>query len=457
MRGHLRLLTVFGCVLLMGDLCSPNHPNGETCIGSSTCNSGVCGVSGTGHCCNSACKTADAICGATACDQTGACVYPTTAIHCDSCLGSVLTTRTCDGMGGCGMGHQAQCPNGLSCQDATSCQSMGTSSGGTTGGTTTGGTSGGTPHIYLTNLDAGIVRMDDVHGTGWTAINANASGSDSLVYPWGIYVDADGGIYVTDTNVATGTHRVVKTDITGTTWITLSGKAGGGDQFTSPEGISVDSAGYIYVTDGDRIVQTSLDGTTWNSLGTSGSGTKQFSYPGGVYVDSSYIYVADRLNNRIVQTTMAGTPWNVLTGNAAGTDNFNGPRASRSIPTAGSGWRMNKATASYRRRCREFPGCGGPLAPPRQRRSPPIRGERSTSPPTAATTSTSISRGSHSAITTPDSTISSPGPPASHSPKSRVCLSASPRPPPTRPDRLKGGRSRDRTCDQRLVRALLYR
>ncbi len=98
---------------------------GSACTGNSQCNSGVCGLDGTGNCCSNACSTTDAICGATACDNTGACTYPANATSCGTnvCSGNMLTASDCDGNGNCAVGTPYACPGNLICASATSCLS----------------------------------------------------------------------------------------------------------------------------------------------------------------------------------------------------------------------------------------------------------------------------------------------------------------------------------------------
>lgn len=188
-------------------------------------------------------------------------------------------------------------------------------------------------HLYVTdvNVAAGIkrvVRMDDLSGQNWMPLSGKSDGTDRFQSPWGIAVDAVGFLYVSD-----GT-RIVKTDISGTTWTTLGGNAAGTDHFTGLEGIAVDGAGNIYVSDWGgsgqvaRIVKTDITGSSWSTLGTTrGNGTKQFACPGMIALDSSNIYVADRCNGQIVRVAdMAGTGWVTLTGKAGGSDNLNNPR-----------------------------------------------------------------------------------------------------------------------------------
>jgi hypothetical protein len=97
--------------------------------------------------------------------------------------------------------------------------------------------------------------------------------------------------------------------------------------FNSPRGIII-SGTYFYVADelNHRIVRmNSSDGkfdawigngsngwkNTWTGPASSGTGPRFFQNPSAIAADSTYLYIADRLNNRISR-------WEITTGNFAG-------------------------------------------------------------------------------------------------------------------------------------------
>jgi len=86
-------------------------------------------------------------------------------------------------------------------------------------------------------------------------------------------------------------------------FVTKWGSQGSGDgQFNWPEGVAVDSSGYVYVADewNNRIQKFTSSGGFVTKWGNYGSGDGQFYKPRGVAVDSSgYVYVADTENHRI--------------------------------------------------------------------------------------------------------------------------------------------------------------
>ena len=90
------------------------------CNANDACTSGLCLG---GFCCATACDTADATCGATACSADGACTYPRKGLRCgagQSCADATLTTNTCSGAGVCRTSVES-CPNAFACASASSC------------------------------------------------------------------------------------------------------------------------------------------------------------------------------------------------------------------------------------------------------------------------------------------------------------------------------------------------
>ena len=163
--------------------------------------------------------------------------------------------------------------------------------------------------IYLGNHRIVKTKID---GTGWITYGSEGSGVGQFNQPKGIYYDATSGyIYIADF----WNYRVVKTKIDGTGWTTYGSSGSGVGQFDKPSDIHYDTAsGYIYIVDfytNHRIVKTKIDGTGWTTYGSSGSGVGQFGAGGRIYYDatSGYIYIADYWNSRIVKTKIDGTGW----------------------------------------------------------------------------------------------------------------------------------------------------
>ena len=132
------------------------------------------------------------------------------------------------------------------------------------------------------------------------------AGSDNGQFngPQGVAVDSAGNVYVTDS----GDNRVEK--FTGTGTFTTTWASPG-----VPFGVAVDSGGNVYVTDyGDaRVEKFTGTGTFITTWGSFGSDNGLFNGPWGIAVDSGgNVYVADDGNNRVQKFTSTGkfiTTW----------------------------------------------------------------------------------------------------------------------------------------------------
>jgi len=106
-------------------------------------------------------------------------------------------------------------------------------------------------------------------------------------------------------------------DLNGTNMISYGTQGSGVGQFYGANGITVDSAGRIYIADtyNGRVVRIDdMNGTNWTSFGTWGSGVDQFMDLSGISIDpSGRIYVVDAGNNRLVRMDdMNGTNWTTV-------------------------------------------------------------------------------------------------------------------------------------------------
>jgi len=168
--------------------------------------------------------------------------------------------------------------------------------------------------------------------------STDGSGSDARFdSPQGVAVDRAGNVYVAD--FYNGTIRKITPKGMVSTLAGMAINSGSTDgfgsdaRFNSPQGVAVDSAGNVFVADtyNDTIRKitpdggvTTLAGLALSSGSTDGTGSAaRFYYPEGVTVDSAgNVYVADTYNDTIRKITPAGVVSTVagLAGNYGSTD-----------------------------------------------------------------------------------------------------------------------------------------
>ena len=167
---------------------------------------------------------------------------------------------------------------------------------------------------------AGIVST--LAGAAYTTGSTDATGSAARFnQPTGVAVDSEGNVFVADNY----NHTIRKVTSSGVV-TTLAGTAGSSGstngtgsaaRFNRPYGITVDTAGNLFVT--DRVnytirkvtsagVVTTFAGSAGSNGSTDGTGSAaRFSYPAGIAVDNAgNIFVADANNDRIRKITSAG-------------------------------------------------------------------------------------------------------------------------------------------------------
>jgi streptogramin lyase len=135
-------------------------------------------------------------------------------------------------------------------------------------------------------------------------------GAGMFLFPHGLTVDTGGNIWVTDGQGANGKgHQVFKFSPDGKVLMTL-GKAGiagdGPDTFNQPSAVAIAPNGDIFVADGhggnsnNRIVKFTKDGKFIKTWGKKGTGPGEFDIPHCLAFDSiGRLFVGDRNNNRI--------------------------------------------------------------------------------------------------------------------------------------------------------------
>ncbi len=135
-------------------------------------------------------------------------------------------------------------------------------------------------------------------------------GAGVLLWPHGMFVDADGNVWVTDARGGEGKgHQVHEFSPDGRLLRSL-GKAGvagdGPDTFNQPSDVLVAPDGSIFVADGhgadgnNRIVKLAADGSFITAWGRTGTADGEFRDPHALAMDSQgRLFVGDRANSRI--------------------------------------------------------------------------------------------------------------------------------------------------------------
>lgn len=161
--------------------------------------------------------------------------------------------------------------------------------------------------VVSTFAGSGVAAFAD--GTGSLAKFAN---------PNGVAVDANGNVYVADTN----NHKIRKITSAGEVSTLAGGTsgfadgAGGMAKFSNPRGVAVDGSGNVFVADfgNHRIRKITSAGVVSTLAGSGVAGfadgagsTAKFSSPMGAAVDAGgTVYVADTGGNRVRKITEAG-------------------------------------------------------------------------------------------------------------------------------------------------------
>jgi hypothetical protein len=186
-------------------------------------------------------------------------------------------------------------------------------------------------NVYVADSGNDVVREITPSGVVTTlAGSAGQQGSDDgtgsaarFDGPSGVAVDSVGNVYVADSGNCE--IRVITPSGVVSTLAGSAGQAGSSDgsgsaaRFDGPCGVTVDSAGNVYVTDSDEIrkitpsgVVTTLAGSPGQTGSSDGTGSAAgFAGPVGVAVDSAgNVYVADSGNQeiRVVSPVAGDTP-----------------------------------------------------------------------------------------------------------------------------------------------------
>jgi len=182
----------------------------------------------------------------------------------------------------------------------------------------------------------------------------SGSGSGQFEGPYGIAVNqSTNNVYVSDYLA----NRVQEISSAGAFVASFGSKGTAGAQFSSPEGVAIDSSGNVWVTDSanNRIQELSSSGTFmlavgWGvkdgkaeaegclsscQAGISGSGNGQLAAPSGIAFLGSDVYVSDYGNDRVDEFTTAGAYVSKFGSKGIGTLQFEGPSGIAAEATSG--------------------------------------------------------------------------------------------------------------------------
>ena len=193
--------------------------------------------------------------------------------------------------------------------------------------------------VRKVTASSGIMSTFAGNGTQGLGGDGGTATGALLDTPTAVVFDAAGNLYIADTN----NDRIRKVALDGTisTFAGNGGTDSSGDggpaanaSLNRPEGLAMDSAGNLYVSDtfGQRVRKISTDGTITTVAGNGSAGFKgdgglatqaSLYYPKGLAVDpvSGNLYIADWLNSRIRVVTPDG---NISTVAGDGTFNYYG-------------------------------------------------------------------------------------------------------------------------------------
>jgi uncharacterized protein (TIGR03663 family) len=159
-------------------------------------------------------------------------------------------------------------------------------------------------NIYVADSQNHRVQVLSPEGSFLREWGGEGNAPGQFKEPWGIAISPEGAIYVADT----WNHRVQVFDAQGElqnmwgTFSEVSSPMGSGDSLYGPRDVVFDDEGYLYLTDtgNKRVVKYDQDGNMIDAVGGAGAGPGQFQEPVGLAFDADgLLYVADTWNQRV--------------------------------------------------------------------------------------------------------------------------------------------------------------
>ena len=152
-------------------------------------------------------------------------------------------------------------------------------------------------NIYVTDVESHRLSKFNSDGRLVKTVGGEGGRTGQFDSPYGIALSKDSKLFVCDKN----NHRIQVFDIN-LKFISCFGIEGSGEgEFSYPNDLTFDPAGDVYVTDSinHRVQVFSQNGTFLRTFGSRGSGPGDLSYPWSICVDHGYVYVAEHGNNRV--------------------------------------------------------------------------------------------------------------------------------------------------------------
>ncbi|WP_066315043.1 6-bladed beta-propeller [Bacillus sp. FJAT-29814] len=154
--------------------------------------------------------------------------------------------------------------------------------------------------VYATDIESKKVFVFDLEGKKLLEIASASSEEDQLNSPNAVTIDRDGNIYVADS----GNQRVVIFDKKGKFERAINGNkdAKGDSKFVNPRGLAVDSKGTLFMIDNMTHYVYGFDkkGEQVYQFGGLGGDNEQFFLPNGLFIDEkSQLFITDTFNQRV--------------------------------------------------------------------------------------------------------------------------------------------------------------
>jgi trimeric autotransporter adhesin len=199
----------------------------------------------------------------------------------------------------------------------------------------------GNQRIRIVSAGTGLITTIAGNGMSGFSGDNGAATSAELNNPNGVTVDSAGNLYIADVGnqririVSIGTGAITTIAGNGTSGFSGDNGAATSAELNNPDGVTVDSAGNLYIADSANNVIRLVSAATGLITTIAGNGTSGFSgdngagtsaelnNPDSVAVDGAgNIYIADTLNNRIRMVSAATGTITTVSGN--GTPGFSG-------------------------------------------------------------------------------------------------------------------------------------